>query len=94
MVLYDGRLDLNGAGEGDAPLSVTRASFALLASLPVPNLPPPSAPSPQAAAGAPEYAGAEGTRGVFRAGGEGGEATAPPWEIIYMLWATNVDFPI
>ena len=28
------------------------------------------------AAGAPEYAGAEDTRGVLRAGGSGGEATA------------------
>ena len=48
----------------------------LLSSPPVPNLPPPSAPTPQAAAGAPKYAGAEDTRGVLRAGGNGGEATA------------------
>ena len=41
-----------------------------------PSIPSSTAPSPQVAAGEPEYAGAEDTRGVLRAGGNGGVGTA------------------
>ena len=69
-------LDLNARAARDAPLAPMDALAAMLSSPPPPSIPSPTAPSPQVAAGEPEYAGAEDTRGVLRAGGNGGVATA------------------
>ena len=67
---------LNARAARDAPLAPMDALAAMLSSPPPPSIPSPTAPSPQVAAGEPEYAGAEDTRGVLRAGGNGGVATA------------------
>ena len=67
---------LNVRAARDAPLSPMDALAAMLSSPPPPSITAPTAPSPQVAAGEPEYAGAEDTCGVLRAGGNGGVATA------------------
>ena len=67
---------LNARAACDTQISPMNALAAPLSSPPVTAFFSPTTPSPQAAAGAPKYAGAEDTRGVLRAGGNGGEATA------------------
>ena len=67
---------LNARAARDAPLAPMDALAVMLSSPPPPSITSPTAPSPQAAADEAEYAGAEDTRGVLRAGGNSGVATA------------------